>query len=80
MSLNRICIRPLLVGNLFQLHRPASSLAPTRNIVIIKSESQRISYNIHKLQQFWNTCVDFVNTAFVLTVLPKLQTYLMIES
>ena len=51
------------------------------NIVIIKSESQRISYNIHQITTVYEiNALDFVNTAFVLTVLPKLQTYLMIES
>ena len=43
--------RPLLVGNLLQLHRPHQIWLPHECviIVIIKSESQRISLNIHKI-------------------------------
>ena len=40
--------RPLLVGNLFQLHQRIK-FGSRMNIVIIQSESQRMSYNIHKI-------------------------------
>ena len=69
-------IRPLLVGNLFQLHRPHQIWLPqeychyyhyshyhVRNSAYLTKSSQ--NYN-----SFWNTCIDFVNNAFVLTFLP----------
>ena len=62
-------IRPLLVGNLFQLHRPHQIWLPHEYCHYCHYWHYHVRISTYFIQHsqnynsFWNTCVDFINNA-----------------